>query len=271
VGRLSAGVAHEINTPIQFVGDNLSFVSSSFESLVGLVSAYREASASEQARPRQERLAEIERAEEEADLEFLQTEVPRAIDEAAEGIQRVSSIVRAMKAFGHPDGTDQDDVDINEALESTITVARNELKYVAEVRTELGAVPPVRGFKGDLNQVFLNLLVNAAHAIAEVVEASGGRGTITVRTRHEDDDVVVEISDTGTGIPADVRARIFDPFFTTKEVGRGTGQGLSLARAIVVERHGGSISVDSEVGLGTTFTLRLPSSGARRADKVEVG
>jgi PAS domain S-box-containing protein len=266
VGRLSAGVAHEINTPIQFVGDNLNFVSSAFETLVGLVSSYRDAIDGRE-RPWAERRAMLALAEDEADVDFLQTEVPNALREAADGIQRVSSIVRAMKAFGHPDGTEPEAADLNEALESTITVARAELKYVADVDCDFGDIPPTRCFKGDLNQVFLNLLVNAAHAIAAAVGDSGGRGTITVRTWVEGDDVLISIGDTGTGIPEAIRAKVFDPFFTTKEVGRGTGQGLSLAQAVVVDRHGGAITLESEVGVGTTFVLRLPVDGAARTPR----
>jgi signal transduction histidine kinase len=139
-----------------------------------------------------------------------------------------------------------------------LTVATNELKYVAMVETDFGDIPAVPCFVSDLNQVFLNLLVNAAHAIADVVGKSGQRGVIRVRTYLEGSVVVVAISDTGTGVPEEVRGRIFDPFFTTKEVGRGTGQGLALARSVVVERHGGSLTFETEMGKGTTFFIRIP-------------
>jgi PAS domain S-box-containing protein len=255
VGRLAAGIAHEINTPVQFVGDNLHFLRDSFATLFD--------------RLRRGPLGEGgeggvggvgDDGEDDDELAFLAEEVPQAIEQSLEGVQRVASIVRAMKAFGHPDQPEQHAADLNEAIRNTITVARNEHKYVADVVTELGDLPPVVCHPGDLNQVFLNLLVNAAHAIGDAV-GDGGRGTITVRTWVEGDEVAVSVSDDGTGIPEDVRARMFDPFFTTKEPGRGTGQGLALARSIVVDKHGGRIDVDTEVGRGTTFVLHLPIGG----------
>jgi two-component system, NtrC family, sensor kinase len=167
-----------------------------------------------------------------------------------------------------PDSKDQAPADLNQALQSTLTVARNELKYVAEVETEFGDLPSVTCQVGDVNQVFLNLLVNAAHAIADKVGDSGARGRITVRTIAEGDWVTIAIGDTGCGIPESIRSKVYDPFFTTKEVGRGTGQGLALARAVIVEQHGGALSFDSTVGEGTVFYLRLPVLGALRAREV---
>jgi two-component system NtrC family sensor kinase len=173
-----------------------------------------------------------------------------------------------MKQFAHPGGGERmQPADLNNALEITLTVARNEYKLVADVVTELGALPSVMCFIGDLNQVFLNLLVNAAHAIQDVVGTSGERGRIGVRTTVEDGMAVVAISDSGCGIPEGIRERIFDPFFTTKPLGRGTGQGLSIARAIVVEKHGGSLSFETEPGKGTTFLVKLPVEGAARPDR----
>jgi signal transduction histidine kinase len=165
-----------------------------------------------------------------------------------------------MRSFGHPDGTEQSPADLNDCLRDTLTVARNELKYVAQVETDFGELPAVNCYRGDVNQVFLNLLINAAHAIADARPA-GEMGTITVRTRREDCWVVITISDDGAGIDDTIRDRVFDPFFTTKEVGRGTGQGLALARSVVVERHHGSLTFDSVPGLGTTFVVRLPIVG----------
>jgi signal transduction histidine kinase len=171
----------------------------------------------------------------------------------------VATIVRAMKEFAHPDTRQKSAADLNRAIKSTLTVARNELKYVADVETDLGDLPPVVCNISDLNQVFLNLLVNAAHAIREVVrEGTDAKGKIRVRTRREGNTVLIAISDTGCGIPENIRGRIFDPFFTTKEVGRGTGQGLSIARSVVVEKHGGSLTFETEPGKGTTFFVRLP-------------
>jgi signal transduction histidine kinase len=169
--------------------------------------------------------------------------------------------VRAMKDFSHIDEREMVLADINQMLDTTLTVARNEVKYVADVAKDLAPdLPTVECFRNDLNQVFLNLLINAAHAIQDVVgdDASKGRGTITVKTRRDGDSVVISISDTGSGIPDDIRDRIFEHFFTTKEVGKGTGQGLSIARSIVVEKHKGAITFDSEIGKGTTFYIRLP-------------
>ncbi len=259
VGRLAAGIAHEINTPIQFVGDNVSFLSSAFSDLLTLCNFYRslcDEAASRLLGPEDRvRLAE---AEEAADLAYLRENVPRSIAATLDGARRVAHIVQAMKSFAHPDRGEKSPADLNAAMRSTLTVATNELKYVAEVQTDLAPLPPVPCYLSDLNQVFLNLLVNAAHAIADVVGATAGRGCIRVATRMEGDQVVVSIADTGTGIPEEIRDRIFDPFFTTKGVGKGTGQGLALARSVVVEKHGGTITFETEMGKGTTFHLRLP-------------
>ena len=175
-----------------------------------------------------------------------------------EGVTRVATIVKAMKDFAHPEHNQKMAVDLNRALTSTLVVARNELKYVADVETAFGDLPPVECHVGDMNQVFLNLLVNAAHAIGDAVNGSGQRGKIGIRTWCEGDWVRISISDTGCGIPEAIRARVFDPFFTTKTVGRGTGQGLAISRSIVVDKHGGTLTFDSEVGRGTTFSIGLP-------------
>ncbi len=263
VGRLAAGIAHEINTPIQFVGDNTRFLGEGFAGLTGLVARYRRVCAVPGAIPEESR-RDLKAAEAEADLEFLEAEIPRAIEQVLDGVDRVATIVRAMKEFAHPHQAEKAPADLNQALRSTLAVARNELKYVADVETELEDLPLVSCHGGDLNQVFLNLLVNAAHAIGDVVKETGAKGHIGVRTRRDGDDVVIAISDTGTGIPEEIRSHIFDPFFTTKEVGRGTGQGLAIARAIVTQKHAGSLTFESEVGRGTTFTIRLPIDGERR-------
>jgi PAS domain S-box-containing protein len=259
VGRLASGIAHEINTPIQFVGDNTRFLQDSFGCLQGLLNKYQEflsTAASGTLRP--DFLAEVRRAEEEADFAYLREEIPKALTQTLEGITRVSSIVRAMKDFAHPESKEMAAADLNKALLSTLTVARNELKYVSDVETDFGDLPLVVCNVGDLNQVFLNLLVNAAHAISDVVKGTGAKGKIRVRTVLEGKTVLITISDTGGGIPEAIRARIYDPFFTTKEVGRGTGQGLAIARSMVVNRHKGSLTFESEVGKGTTFYIRLP-------------
>jgi PAS domain S-box-containing protein len=265
IGQLAAGVAHEINTPIQFVGDNARFLQTAFDGLLGLVEVYgrlRTAASAGAVDPAL--LEEVAEREASADLAYLMDEVPTASRQTIEGINRVASIVRALKEFAHPNQTERIATDVNHALLTTLTVARNEVKYVADVQTDLGELPLVVCQPGELNQVFLNIVVNAAHAIADVVGASGARGRITIRTVAEDDWVLIAISDTGGGIPEAIRGRIFDPFFTTKAVGRGTGQGLALARAFV-ERHGGSLTFETEPGRGTTFLVRLPVAGTGAA------
>ena len=265
VGSLAAGIAHEINTPIQFVGDNTRFLQDSFRDGLQMVQKYEELyAAALTGTVRRELLTDVKEVCQRIDWEYLRAEIPNAMEQMLDGVARVAKIVRAMKEFSHVDrSTEKTPADLNKAIESTLIVARSELKYVAEVETEFETLPPVICHGGDLNQVFLNLLVNAAHAIGDVIKNTGERGLIVVRTKHVEDWVEISISDTGGGIPEAVRGKIFDPFFTTKEVGKGTGQGLTLARAIVVERHGGTLTFDTEMGQGTTFYVRLPVNGAR--------
>jgi len=189
--------------------------------------------------------------------------VPGSLKSCEDGISRISTIVRAMKEFAHPDQREKAAVDLNQALQTTLAIAKNEYKYVADVTADFGDLPPVLCHVGDLNQVFLNLIVNAAHAIGDVVGQAGGKGSIRIRTLQEGNWARIDIADTGAGIPQSIRHRIFDPFFTTKEVGKGTGQGLAIARSIVVTKHHGSLTFETEVGKGTTFTIRLPIDGER--------
>jgi PAS domain S-box-containing protein len=261
IGRLAAGIAHEINTPTQYVGDNTRFLADSFEALAEVLERYHELVEAGAGVGALAALAEQARAaEENADLEFLVAEIPNALQQSIEGIERVAEIVRAMREFSHPGTGEKIPVDLNHVIASTITVARNEWKYVAEMRTDFDAsLPPVPCYSGEFNQAVLNLVTNAAHAIGEVVGSDGSRkGVIRVSTRNMGDHVEVRVADTGPGIPDVIRGRIFDPFYTTKQVGEGTGQGLAIARSVVVDRHGGSIHVESAEGEGTTFIIRLP-------------
>jgi two-component system NtrC family sensor kinase len=259
VGQLAAGIAHEINTPAQFVGDSLQFLKDAHEDQRRLIELYRSAIDERAAGHDSEGLlAKLRETEEEIDLEFLKQEVPASFERAREGLGRISAIVGAMREFAHPGHSEKEAADLNQAIKATLTIARNEYKYVADIETDLGELPLVECHVGDLNQVFLNLVVNAAHAIGDVVRGSTTKGRIRVSTRHEGSAVCIRIADTGTGIPEHIRTRVFEPFFTTKPVGKGSGQGLAIARAIVVDKHGGSLTFASKVGEGTTFTIRLP-------------
>ena len=267
VGTLAAGVAHEINTPVQFVNDSIHFLRETsrdlfalLEQLLRVVDAVRDGAAPDQltaaAAAAQEVLLE-------ADLPYLQEHVPKAHERAIDGLERVTAIVRSMKEFSHPSGEHKSAVDLNRAVAATLTVARNEYKYVADLETDFGELPPVICHVNEINQAVLNIVINAAHAIAEKVAGSATKGRIRVCTRRDQDHVRISISDTGGGIPEEVRRHIFDPFFTTKEVGRGTGQGLPIARSAICDKHHGELSFETTVGEGTTFHIRLPISGEK--------
>jgi len=208
-------------------------------------------------------------AEQAADLDYLLENTPLAIGDAVGGLQRITTIVRSMKEFAHPDQAQKACADLNHAITSTLVVAHNEYKYVANLETDFEELPLVMCHLGEINQVVLNLVVNAAHAIADVVRDTGALGTITVRTRRIGPQVEISIADTGGGIPESVREKIFDPFFTTKEVGKGTGQGLAIARTVVVKKHQGSLRFESEMGVGTTFYIHLPINSPTEAEDGE--
>ncbi|PKK81981.1 MAG: hypothetical protein CVT49_16080 [candidate division Zixibacteria bacterium HGW-Zixibacteria-1] len=258
VGSLASGIAHEINTPIQFVGDNTHFLADSFCSLISLIDTYNELFNKANLEP--ELVQKKDQAEEKVDLKYIRKEIPLAVHQTLEGVERVTNIVRAMKNFAHSDQGEKTIASINDMLESTLTVARNELKYVADVITEFDeSIPEIECCRDELNQVFLNLFINAAHAIADVIKGgSAEKGTIKVSTNKEGDSVIIKISDTGPGIPKSIHHRIFDQFFTTKDVGKGSGQGLAIAQKIIVEKHKGSLDFETEEGKGTTFIVRLP-------------
>ena len=267
IGQLAAGIAHEINTPIQYIGDNVRFFSQSFidifthisvvsQRLSQCVQIFRDSRENHTLR---RYLEEIKASEERTDLEFLNEEIPMAIEQTLKGVDHVTEIVRSMKAFSHPGVKEQLVVDVNQALENTVTVCRNEWKYVADMEMELAPdLSPVICSPGAVNQVFLNLIINAAHAIdASLSETSDEKGVIHIQTREDRDAVAISIRDTGSGIPEAVQSKIFDPFFTTKDVGKGTGQGLAISWSIIVEQHGGEIRFETGDN-GTTFFIRLP-------------
>jgi len=262
VGRLAAGVAHEINTPVQFVSDSVSFVREAMDDLSAIVDKYRELrTATESGADVAAAAKAAEEAEDDADLDYILENAPVALDRARDGLGRVAAIVRSMKEFAHPDRKEMSQADLNQAIQSTLVIASNEYKYVAEIETAFEQIPHVNCYAGEINQVVLNLIVNAAHAIGDVVRGTDKKGKIRVGTRVLGDQVEIAITDTGKGIPVEVRSRIFDPFFTTKEVGKGTGQGLAIARSVVVDKHGGTLHFETEVGQGTTFYIRLPIAG----------
>lgn len=268
IGQLAAGIAHEINTPTQYIGDNVEFLRDTFEGLEELIKDYLQLLQAIQSKTITEsKLRESLDILEKADLEFTLDEVPAALAQALEGIERVSEIVNSMKEFAHP-GTDcMSNVNLNHAIESTATVCRSEWKYISEMKLDLDPnLPMVPCLPGEFNQVILNLIVNAAHAIEEKHGTNQSNGLITISTRLADQEVEIRVTDNGCGIPQHVHDRIFDPFFTTKEVGKGSGQGLSLARTVIADKHAGSLSAETKPGEGTTFIIRLPLSATQDKD-----
>ncbi|WP_051309143.1 PAS domain-containing sensor histidine kinase [Desulfogranum japonicum] len=259
IGQLAAGIAHEINTPIQYIGDNVRFFQDAFQDICTYTNACRRLSQEHENLTIDSLVSQLEQSMENADLEYLEEELPQAIEQTLEGVERVSKIVLSMKAFSHPGADDKTLVDINNALENTITVSRNAWKYVAEMEIDFDKnLPLVSCLPGELNQVLLNLIINAAQAIEEAsAKKENYKGRIHIQTKTEQDHVIISISDNGSGIPEAVQTKIFDPFFTTKEVGKGTGQGLAISRSVIVDKHHGKLSFETNEN-GTTFFVQLP-------------
>lgn len=260
IGQLAAGVAHEINTPAQYVSDNTRFLQEQFDGILRVLDQYSaQIDADAPAQSWAERVAETRATLDEVDYDFIREEIPQALAQSLEGLERITTIVKAMKDFSHPGSEIKEPVDINQAIQSTVTVCKNRWKYAADLEFELASdLPSIPCHVAEFNQVVLNLVVNAGDAIASHLEGQDKKGLIEVSTRLNGSMAEVRVKDNGGGIPEDVQQRIFDPFFTTKEVGKGTGQGLAISRNVVVEKHGGELLCESEPGVGTTFVVRIP-------------
>ncbi|HEX4450907.1 MAG TPA: ATP-binding protein [Kofleriaceae bacterium] len=252
IGRIAAGIAHEINTPIQFISDNCEFLELGIADLRNGLDAYRRLVHDAGL------LAAAEQIEADRDLAFTLANLPEALASSQEGVRRVAQIVQATKQFAHPDQVQKVPTDLNAAVDSTLVVASSETRYISEVRFDHGELPKVPAHGGEIKQVLLNLITNAAHAIGDANRGTSRVGEIRIKTWASNRGVHVSVGDTGPGIPRELVDKIFEPFFTTKPVGKGSGQGLAIARAIIVDKHGGTIDVDSVVGTGSTFTIMLP-------------
>jgi len=265
MGQLAAGIAHEINTPTQYVSDNTIFLKDAFQTCLNTIGQIRETVERSDNESADDLRQHIKSEIVDSDMDFIAEEIPLALDQSLEGLQRIGKIVKAMKSFSHSSNHEMHQVDIAEAIESTITIARGEWRYVAEVETNFDSrLPAIPCYRDEFNQVMLNFIINAAHAIEEKFGRQDGTlGTIKISTHLEGDSALIRIQDNGTGIPKEIIDRIFDPFFTTKDVGKGTGQGLSLAYSVIVDLHKGAISTESTEGEGATFTVSLPLTDFR--------
>ncbi|MGE4298469.1 MAG: PAS domain S-box protein [Desulfovibrionaceae bacterium] len=260
IGQLAAGIAHEINTPAQYVDNNIRYLMQSCDTILSLLEQSMElAQLATAGKPTGRLGATLHRAMVEADLEMMKQELPAAFADCLDGLGRIAEIVHSVKQFSHPGIADKEMADINQAIRSTIMVSVNEWKYDASVDTVLDpSLPLVPCYTSEFNQVILNLIINATHAIKDKEHRPGEKGQITITTSHDDAWVEVRVADNGGGIPKEIQDKVFNPFFTTKPVGKGTGQGLAISHTVIVEKHGGSISFESKDGEGTTFIVRLP-------------
>ncbi|MEO8904475.1 MAG: ATP-binding protein [Polyangiaceae bacterium] len=265
IGQLAAGIAHEVNTPTQYVADNTAFARRGVTGLIdALQAALAVVQAAKEGNVSAELLAAADAAVAKAKISYLLKQLPRALEQSQEGLGRIATIVQAMKEFSHPSGAEKRPVNLREAIETTIAVARNEWKYVADVELDMPAeLPLIPVLRNEFNQVILNLIVNAAHAIGDVTEGGAtGKGKIAISGRLHEQHLELRVADTGAGIPEQARAKVFEPFFTTKAIGKGTGQGLAIAYSVIVDKHQGSITFETEIGRGTTFIIGLPLTAA---------
>ncbi|MEL6965392.1 MAG: ATP-binding protein [Pseudomonadota bacterium] len=256
VGQLAAGIAHEINTPVQYIGDNLRYVSDQLDILIELVRRYQSLSELIQSDDiLRKRYSEIQEFSVENDVDFLAEEVPAAISQSMMGVETISAIVRSMRSLVHSGTREKVLIDVNESIENAVLMSKGSWKHCLDLQTDLAQhLPKVECYEGELSQVLINLIVNATHAIEETSE----RGTIEIRSYIYKNSVGIQIQDSGTGIPIEIQHRIFDPFFSSKDVGRGTGQGLAFAHSSIVERNGGTLFFETMEGEGTTFHIYLP-------------
>ncbi|OIQ44950.1 MAG: histidine kinase [Gammaproteobacteria bacterium MedPE] len=262
MGQLSAGIAHEINTPTQYVSDNIMFLNTAFENCLKIIEKAQVLTNKQHTEITQQELEDIHTIFVENDIDFIISEIPLAVTQSIEGLQRVKKIIGAMKSFSHSNQGEMSRVNIVEAIESTIIISRSEWRYIAELKTQYAEeLPYIKCLRDEFNQVILNFIVNAAHAIEEKYSNDSAElGQIYIEVSSEDDSITIIIKDDGIGMSSDVKEKIFSPFYTTKGVGKGTGQGLSLAYSVIVEKHKGSITVTSEPMMGTTFNIMLPVS-----------